>query len=126
VTFLELGAGWIFVSAVLPFQNESITLPETRDALLLAGLAIGCTLLPFSLSLVALRKMSSFATQLAVNLEPVYTILLAIPLLGEHRELGSSFYAGVLIVLASVLGQPLISRRVRGRGQPEIASPPST
>ena len=50
-------------------------------------LSLACTLLPFTLSLVALRHMSAFAQQLAVNLEPVYAIVLAALLLGEQREL---------------------------------------
>jgi threonine/homoserine efflux transporter RhtA len=68
-------------------------------------------LLPFTLSLIALRRLSAFSMQLALNLEPVYAIVLAIPLLGEHRELRASFYLGVAIVLAAVLLQPLLARR---------------
>ena len=38
----------------------------------------------------------------------VYAIVLAIVLLGEQRELGPMFYAGVAIILASVLLHPLL------------------
>jgi len=75
---------------------------------LLAVLAVGCTLLPFALSLVALRELSAFAAQLAINLEPVYAIVLAILLLGEQRELGATFYVGVAVILAAVLAHPLL------------------
>ena len=68
-------------------------LPSQHDALLLLALAMGCTLLPFALSLVALRQLSAFSTALAVNMEPVYAIVLAIVLLGEQRELSLSFYS---------------------------------
>ena len=81
-----------------------------HDALLLLALSLACTLLPFTLSLVALRHMSAFAAQLAVNLEPVYAIVLAILLLGEQHELTPRFYAGVAIILGAVLLYPLISR----------------
>jgi drug/metabolite transporter (DMT)-like permease len=86
-----------------------------RDAVLLVVLAMGCTLLPFALALVALRHLSAFTAQLAVNMEPVYAIFLAVILLGEQRELSLAFYAGVAIVLIVVFSHPLIVRRFSPR-----------
>jgi hypothetical protein len=54
--------------------------------------------------------MTAFGTQLAINLEPVYAIFLAIVLLGEQRELTPDFYLGVAIILATVLAYPLLLR----------------
>jgi drug/metabolite transporter (DMT)-like permease len=90
-----------------------LPLPGVHDAVLLLALALGCTLLPYSLALHALRHLSAYSVQLATNLEPVYAIVLAIPLLGEQRELALSFYAGVAIILLSVLAHPLLVRRAR-------------
>jgi drug/metabolite transporter (DMT)-like permease len=56
---------------------------------------------------------------LAVNLEPVYAIVLAIVLLGEQRELTPLFYLGVVIILGAVLVHPLL-RRPRRVERPEI------
>ena len=39
-----------------------------------------------------LRHLSAFSTALALNLEPVYAIVLAILLLDEQRELAWPFY----------------------------------
>ena len=86
----------------------------TEGCALLVTLAVACTLLPFSLSFVALRHMSAFSAQLAVNLEPVYTIVLAIVLLGEQRELTLQFYFGVAIILAAVSAA---ARRPAARGR---------
>jgi drug/metabolite transporter (DMT)-like permease len=121
-TALELGAGMVlltFLAPLLPLLMPALAgplldLPAPRDGLLLVALAIVCTLLPFSLSFVALRQISAFSAQLAVNLEPVYSIVLAILLLGEQRELTVRFYVGVAIILAVVLARPFTgpSRRV--------------
>jgi drug/metabolite transporter (DMT)-like permease len=105
VTALELGAGAIVLTALAPlmpliypsFAGDLLVMPGTRDPLL-----------PFTLSLVALRHMSAFAQQLAVNLEPVYAIVLAILLLGEQRELTTQFYLGVAIILTAVFVYPLL------------------
>ena len=74
-------------------------------------LALGCTLLPFALSLVALRHLSAYTVQLATNLEPVYAIVLAAVLLGEQRELTTLFYLGVALILGVVFLDPLLARR---------------
>lgn len=125
VTAIELGAGVLFLLALSPLVpnfGTSLPMPGARDAALLVLLAAGCTLLPFTLSLVALRKISAFSTQLALNLEPVYAILLAIPLLGEQRELAPRFYFGVAIILAAVFAQPLLNRAqlLRRPAEPRI------
>jgi drug/metabolite transporter (DMT)-like permease len=86
-------------------------LPGRRDAALLVVLAMGCTLFPYALSLMALRNLSAFATTLAVNMEPIYAIVLAAVLLGEQRELDAPFYLGVAVILALVFAHPLLTRR---------------
>jgi drug/metabolite transporter (DMT)-like permease len=117
-TALELGAGVVVLTVLAPLlavlmpelAGPIFESPTPRDGALLVTLAIACTLLPFSLSFVALRHISAFSAQLAVNLEPVYAIVLAIVLLGEQRELTPQFYLGVAIILAAVLARPLLGR----------------
>ena len=122
VTCLELGAGMLFLGAVavvgalvLPASTPVVSVPGPRDAVLLLVLALACTLLPFALSLVALRRLIALHSHLAVNLEPVYAIVLAILLLGEQRELTPAFYAGVALVLAAVFAHPLWEARLKAR-----------
>jgi drug/metabolite transporter (DMT)-like permease len=118
ITALELGAGTLALSLLAPlmpwifpsFAGSLLAMPDARDLLYLLALSLACTLLPFTLSLVALRHMSAFAAQLAVNLEPVYAIVLAMLLLGEQRELTLPFYAGVAVILGAVLLYPLLLR----------------
>jgi drug/metabolite transporter (DMT)-like permease len=133
VTTLELGAGALALTALAPlmpllplvapaFAGDLLVLPSAGDAGYLLLLAFGCTLLPFALSLVALRHMSAFSAQLAVNLEPVYAILLAILLLDEQQELSAAFYAGVAIILAAVFVHPLVARPRRIRHAEVLAT----
>jgi len=111
VTAVEIAAGaalLALISAVAPHGGPVFPIPGARDAALLVVLALGCTLLPFWLHLVALRHLSAFWVALATNLEPVYSILLAIPLLGEHHDLRPRFYAGVAMILVAVVAYPLL------------------
>ncbi len=85
-------------------------MPGLRDTLLLLLLALACTLFPFALALVALRRISAFSAQLAISLEPVYAVVLAILLLGEQRELGMQFYLGLAIILGAVFAHAALQR----------------
>jgi len=113
ITFIEMSAGALLLTLTAPLLAQggaAFALPGLRDALLLGVLAFACTLLPFALSLKALHHLSAYTAQLAINLEPVYTILIAIVLLNEHRELSLYFYLGVAIVISAVMLFPLLDR----------------
>ena len=114
MTWVELAAGTAFLGVVallMPGPGPAFPLPDGHDFALLATLSIACTLLPFTLSLHALRHTSAFTAQLAISLEPVYAVLLAIVLLGEQRELSAPFYLGVALIVGSVLVHTLIKLR---------------
>jgi drug/metabolite transporter (DMT)-like permease len=114
VTQIELGAGTallLLLAPWLPHTGPLLPIPSHRDALWLVLLAGACTLVPFTLALMALEHLSAFSAQLAVNLEPAYAIVLAILLFGEQHQLGASFYVGVAIIVAAVVAQPLMGRR---------------
>jgi drug/metabolite transporter (DMT)-like permease len=113
VTGLELAAGTAFLTLLALLFGGDLTqlqMPGMRDGILLLVLALACTLFPFALSLVALRNLSAFSAQLAVSLEPVYAVFLAMLLLNEQRELGLQFYAGLVIILGSVFAHAALKR----------------
>ena len=98
VTALELGAGTIALTLLAPLMPlmsrrspaRSLAMPSRcrADAIwLLLALALACTLLPVRAVAGRAAAHERVRAQLAVNLEPVYAIVLAILLLGEQREL---------------------------------------
>jgi drug/metabolite transporter (DMT)-like permease len=114
VTGVELAAGTAFLSLVAllaPLETTRLAIPGWHDTLLLLVLSLACTLFPFTLSLVALRRLSAFSAQLAVSLEPVYAVVLAALLLNEQRELGPPFYVGLVIILGAVFSHAALQRR---------------
>ncbi|MBP7274485.1 MAG: EamA family transporter, partial [Saprospiraceae bacterium] len=67
--------------------------------------------LPFLFTLEALKKVSAFAANLTINLEPVYGILLAWVILSEDKLLTTQFYIGAAIIVLAVIVYPLWLQR---------------
>ena len=114
VTFIEMSVGALALagaSALYFGVDATFIRPDLYNFSFLLVLAILCTLLPFILSLHALRHISAFSTQLALNLEPVYAIVIAALWLREYQELTPQFYAGVAVILSAVFVQPLLLRK---------------
>jgi drug/metabolite transporter (DMT)-like permease len=115
ITFLEIGSAWLFLTICLPFYfllvPDTPFWPSSIDWVYLITLALVCTTLAYYLSLLALRHLSAFASNLTVNLEPVYGILLAMLILKEHHELKPVFFVGVGIILLAVFSYPVLKKR---------------
>ena len=115
ITFVELSSAWVFLSAVVAVyfsvSGKQPFFPSTADWAYLLILSLLCTTLAYVLSLRSLRYLSAFASNLTVNLEPVYGIALAVLILKEDRELTPNFYAGVVIILIAVFSSPFLRKR---------------
>ena len=73
-------------------------------------LGLLCTCLAFVFSLQALKHLSAFTSNLSINLEPVYGIILAVLIFKENTELNFEFYLGTLIILSCVVLHPLLQK----------------
>jgi drug/metabolite transporter (DMT)-like permease len=114
ITFIELSAGTLFLTPLLPFMPGNF-MPGLMDWAYLIVLAVLCTTFTNFLFLRALKKLSAFAANLTVNLEPVYGIALAYFLLNDAEELTPSFYWGTGLILIAVFGYAGLKRYFRLR-----------
>ncbi len=108
ITCIEMSAGAIVLG--VPAALSGFTMPTQMDAIWLLVLAVACTLLPFVMWIQSLKYVSAFSTLLILNLEPVYTVLLAAVLFQEYEELTPLFYGGTAIILLAVVLQPQLRR----------------
>jgi drug/metabolite transporter (DMT)-like permease len=119
ISFIELGSGFLFLTLLLPlyFQIQPTIklLPDGTDLFYLMILSLVCTVLTWILSLQALRHVSAFTMGLALNLEPIYGIILAVLFAGEGDILNSGFYLGAVIILITVLLHSLYKNRINRR-----------
>lgn len=114
----EMIGGFVGLSCLLPFYLRALSvpfaLPDGRDLVCLLTLSLFCTIGLYILQIQALQSISAFTVNLAYNLEPVYSILLAMAIFGEARHLGAAFYGGLGLITLSVALQTLgVVRRNR-------------
>ena len=115
ITIYELGSGLFWLTLLMPiylwlFPTNHLV-PAGKDWLLLPVFCVFCTVIPFNLSLKALKKLSAYTSNLSINLEPVYGILLAFVFYHEQKELKPGFYAGTAIILMAVILYMIMKHR---------------
>ncbi|MCX6191392.1 MAG: DMT family transporter [Flavobacteriia bacterium] len=111
LTFYEMIAAFVLVSFVLlglGKLNASDLSLSLNDFYWLLFLGVICTSFAFLATIIIVRKLGAFTVSLNINLEPIYTILLAIVLLNEHKSLSTNFYLGAAIIVLVLLINGLI------------------
>lgn len=111
----EMAGGFVAISCLLPlylhFFPTDYVIPDLSDIIYLLLLSVFCTIGLYLLQIQALRNISAFTVNLSYNLEPIYSILLAMLIFHEAKELNWAFYAGLGLIILSVLLQSLIVRK---------------
>ena len=105
IAFWEMLFAFIGLSVYLIFAGDGhklLDLPSYRDARLLLLLGVLCTGVAFIVSIRVMRVLSPFTCALAINMEPVYTILLALILYGSDEWMSPQFYLGGLVIISTL------------------------
>jgi drug/metabolite transporter (DMT)-like permease len=105
ITLIEMLGGFLIISIYLLFSGE-ITFSDlnisTRDIIYLIILGGVCTSFAFVISVEVMKFLSPYNVIMAVNLEPVYSVLLALFIFGESENMNLSFYIGGILIIAAV------------------------
>ncbi len=109
--FYELIGGLILTSMIIPIYAKVTNLPSVipsfHDLFYLCILSLCCTVWLYKLQIQVLKKLSAFTVNLTYNLEPVYTIILAMIIFNEAKELNLAFYLGLALIILSVILQTI-------------------
>jgi drug/metabolite transporter (DMT)-like permease len=89
------------------------------DLLWLLILAWVCTVFAHAYHIHLLRYISAYAGNLVINFEPVYGIIAAAMLFGEHKQLHPGFFIGTATILLANILHPLLLRRITAAKHPD-------
>ena len=105
ITLIEMLGGWVAMSLYIGlFTNTSLSdfSISQQDTIYLLALGIVCTAFAFVVSVEVMKSLSPYSVIMAVNLEPIYSIILALILFGESEKMTSSFYIGGSVIILTV------------------------
>lgn len=115
ISFVELMVASAIMLVVTPLLGLSVEnfkwWPQGFDWIYILILVILCTNVAYLLSMRVLTQLSAFATNLIINLEPVYGIVLAWLILSENEELKGSFYLGCVIIVGVILLHGFLNKK---------------
>ena len=105
ITMIEMLAGVIIISFLLIFQKDYTvfnSIISINDLIYLLILGVLCTAAVFVWMTEIMRHITPFSLIMAINLEPIYSIILALLIFGDNEIMSTSFYIGSSIVIGIV------------------------
>ncbi len=105
ITMIEMLAGVLIISCLLLFQQDYkvfTTLISVTDFTYLLILGTICTALVFVWMTEIMRHITPFSLIMAINMEPIYSILLALLIFKESELMSPSFYIGGSIIIGII------------------------
>lgn len=125
ITFYEMVSALVFLTIVLIFQGDftaELFQMTMSDFLWLLFLGIMCTSFAFLATIEVVKRLGAFTVSLSINLEPVYTILLAIAILNEDEMLGSHFYIGSAVIVVVVIANAIIKYYLKAKANKKLTN----
>lgn len=114
MSLYELFSAFVFLSIFLIFSGKmslEIFKMTLSDFFWLLFLGLLCTSFAFLASIEVVKRLGAFTFSLSVNLEPVYTIVLAIVILHEDELLNRNFYFGSILIVLVVIANAFYKSR---------------
>jgi drug/metabolite transporter (DMT)-like permease len=105
ITMIEMLAGVLIISCLLLFQQDYkvfTTLISETDFAYLLILGIVCTALVFVWMTEIMRHITPFSLIMGINMEPIYSILLALLIFKDSELMDPSFYIGGSIIIGVI------------------------
>ena len=114
ITMIEMLSGVIIISCILFFQQDYTvftTKISVTDLSYLIILGTLCTAMVFVWLTEIMRHITPYSLIMAINLEPVYSIIFALIIFGDNELMSSSFYFGSCVIIGIVFLDGYIKNR---------------
>lgn len=113
ITMIEMLGGVFLITCILFFQTDNtlFVLPSLEDLWYLLILGVICTAGVFVWMIEIMRHITPYSLIMAINLEPIYSIILALLIFGESEYMGESFYIGSSIILLVVFLESYLKQK---------------
>jgi drug/metabolite transporter (DMT)-like permease len=118
ISVYELGSAaiavFLFLLVTGRVDKEMVVL-SGMDWLWIGLLATVATAFAYVVSVEVMKELTPFTVALAINMEPIYSIVLALLIFGEEEKMSTGFYYGAVIIIGALFIDAILKRRARLR-----------
>lgn len=116
ITMVEMLAG-VIIFSILMLINKEIGISNLKininDSLYLFLLGTICTAAVFVWMVEIMKYISPYSLIMAINLEPIYSIVLAIIIFSESEHMNLSFYIGASVIILVVFLESYLKNKIK-------------
>ena len=116
ITKFEMLGAATFTGVALLFFDEwhlSLFAISNENATYLIILALVCTTFAFMVSVWVMNHVTPFTVSVSINMEPIYTILVALALNPIKEKMSSGFYIGGGLILLAIFTNAYLKKMAR-------------
>ena len=116
ISLVELLTASAAIFILLFFTGEvnwELFVLSSQDWFWITILALVATSFAFIAFTSVMKVLTPFTTSVAINLEPIYSIILAVMIFGDEEIMGTRFYIGASIIIGAVFLNSLLKRKSR-------------
>lgn len=103
---------YLLYSTQADFNEWQVSLADLKWLIILGTV---CTAFAFILSVEVMKQISPYTVTISVNLEPIYSIVLALIIWPETETMSFGFYMGAIIVIATIFLNALFKSKANAK-----------
>jgi len=114
ISLYELSAaaiGTFIFLAISGNVNLELVLLSTSDWVYMLLLGTIATAFAFVVSVEVMKVLTPFTVAISINLEPIYSIVLALIIFGDEEKMTPQFYIGAVIILGAIFVEAVLKRK---------------
>ena len=116
ITMVEMLAG-VIIFSILMLLNKEIGINNLKidinDFVYLLLLGTICTAAVFVWMVEIMKYISPYSLIMAINLEPIYSIVLALIIFSESEHMNLSFYIGASVIIFVVFLESFLKNKIK-------------
>ena len=115
ISLVELLSASAVIFLLLFFTGEvngDLFVLSGQDWFWITILALVATSFAFIAFTSVMKVLTPFTTSVAINLEPIYSIILAVIIFGDEEIMGPRFYIGASIIIGAVMLNTILKRKI--------------
>lgn len=115
ISLVELLSASAAIFILLFFTGEvngDLFVLSGQDWFWITILALVATSFAFIAFTSVMKVLTPFTTSVAINLEPIYSIILAVIIFGDEEIMGTRFYIGASIIICAVMLNTILKRKI--------------